>query len=80
MEDVDSPLVPEHLADDADGTEGSAAASAVPVRREIRRLDYVWLHIVLHRARGLVEVLPNPAESVPVQASEPGALRLGQSC
>lgn len=44
VEDVHRPLVPEHLTDDADGTEGPAAASSIPVRKEIRQLDYVCLY------------------------------------
>lgn len=33
VEDVHRPLVPEHLTDNADGAEGPAAASPVPVGR-----------------------------------------------
>lgn len=33
MEDIHRSLVPEHLADDADGTEGPTAAAPIPVGR-----------------------------------------------
>lgn len=36
MEDVHCPLVPEHLTDNADGTECATAASPIPVIEEIR--------------------------------------------
>lgn len=41
MEDVHTPLVPEHLTDDADGTERAAATSAIPGTEDIRRLAHV---------------------------------------
>ncbi|KAL0613772.1 putative uncharacterized protein CCDC28A-AS1 [Plecturocebus cupreus] len=41
VEDVHGPLVPEHLADDADGAECPTAASPIPVMKEI-----TWLHSV----------------------------------
>lgn len=36
VEDVHSPLVPQHLADDADSTERAAATSPIPVTGEMR--------------------------------------------
>lgn len=64
MEDVDCPLVPEHLTDDADGAERPAAASPIPVRREIR-----WSRLLLCH---ILTCLPSPGEQVMVKASEAG--------
>ena len=75
VEDVHRPLVPQHLAHDAEGAEGTAAPAPVPARRGVRRLDGVCPYTA-HTLRGSP---PNREGGGLVKPPTPGAPPQGQS-